>query len=75
MLGINAYSRPVVQASNGGVRVASELQLTSGSTEENSRLTDCYFDKKDWRACRKEVRRLILANRRPIVSRLTEMSR
>jgi hypothetical protein len=25
------------------------------STEENARLTDCYWEKKDWRACKDEV--------------------
>lgn len=26
--------------------------------EENAKMTDCYFETKDWRACKKEVRRL-----------------
>lgn len=25
------------------------------STEENARLTDCYWEKKDWRECKDEV--------------------
>lgn len=25
--------------------------------DENSKLTDCYYEKKDWRACKDEVRR------------------
>ena len=24
--------------------------------DENARMTDCYFEKKDWRACAAEVR-------------------
>ena len=24
--------------------------------DENAKLTDCYFEKKDWRACKEEVR-------------------
>lgn len=27
-------------------------------TEENTRLNDCFFEKKDWRACKSEVGRL-----------------
>lgn len=27
------------------------------STVEQTRLNDCYFDTKDWRACRKEASR------------------
>lgn len=26
--------------------------------EENAKMTDCYFETKDWRACKKEVRHL-----------------
>ena len=25
-------------------------------TEENTKMNDCYFEKKDWRSCRDEVR-------------------
>jgi hypothetical protein len=25
-------------------------------TVENMKMTDCYFDKKDWRQCKEEVR-------------------
>jgi hypothetical protein len=24
--------------------------------DENAKLTDCYYEKKDWRACKQEVR-------------------
>lgn len=26
------------------------------NTEENAKMTDCYYETKDWRACKKEVR-------------------
>lgn len=25
--------------------------------DENTKLTDCYYEKKDWRACKQEVSR------------------
>ncbi|KJZ78570.1 hypothetical protein HIM_01961 [Hirsutella minnesotensis 3608] len=28
---------------------------STGCAEENSKMTDCYFDKKDWRACTAEM--------------------
>jgi hypothetical protein len=31
------------------------IVLTQG-TEENTKMNDCYFEKKDWRVCRDEVR-------------------
>ena len=31
-------------------------QLTS-ILDENTKLTDCYYEKKDWRACKQEVSR------------------
>ena len=30
-------------------------QLTDAIADENAKLTDCYYDKKDWRACKDEV--------------------
>ena len=30
-----------------------------GELDENAKLTDCYFDKKDWRACTAEVSSLL----------------
>ncbi|KAL8731150.1 MAG: hypothetical protein Q9181_004397 [Wetmoreana brouardii] len=30
--------------------------FSTGCSDEQSSLNDCYFDKKDWRACKKEVR-------------------
>ncbi|PFH61634.1 hypothetical protein XA68_16809 [Ophiocordyceps unilateralis] len=29
--------------------------FSTGCAEENAKLTDCYFDKKDWRACTAEM--------------------
>ena len=29
--------------------------LTQGDPDENAKMTDCYFEKKDWRACKDEV--------------------
>ncbi|TGO80695.1 hypothetical protein BELL_0002g00170 [Botrytis elliptica] len=28
---------------------------TESTAEENSKMTDCYFEKKDWRLCKAEV--------------------
>jgi cytochrome c oxidase assembly factor 4 len=29
--------------------------FSTGCADENAKLTDCYYDKKDWRACKQEV--------------------
>ncbi|KAL5412962.1 hypothetical protein PMIN03_004032 [Paraphaeosphaeria minitans] len=29
--------------------------FSTGCADENMRLTDCYYEKKDWRLCKKEV--------------------
>ncbi|KAI1078771.1 hypothetical protein F5B20DRAFT_581807 [Whalleya microplaca] len=29
--------------------------FSTGCADENMKLTDCYFEKKDWRACKKEM--------------------
>ncbi|KFH47516.1 Cytochrome oxidase assembly factor-like protein [Hapsidospora chrysogenum ATCC 11550] len=29
--------------------------FSTGCAEENAKMTDCYFEKKDWRACAKEM--------------------
>ncbi|TQV97857.1 hypothetical protein IF1G_03600 [Cordyceps javanica] len=29
--------------------------FSTGCSEENAKMTDCYFDKKDWRACTSEM--------------------
>ncbi|RKU42995.1 hypothetical protein DL546_002013 [Coniochaeta pulveracea] len=31
--------------------------FSTGCADENSKLTDCYFEKKDWRACKDEMLR------------------
>ncbi|KAF2687259.1 hypothetical protein K458DRAFT_296860 [Lentithecium fluviatile CBS 122367] len=28
---------------------------STGCADENMKLTDCYYEKKDWRACKKEM--------------------
>lgn len=30
-------------------------QLTESVADENAKLTDCYYEKKDWRACKDQV--------------------
>ncbi|KAL6711252.1 hypothetical protein ACN47E_005783 [Coniothyrium glycines] len=29
--------------------------FSTGCADENSKLTDCYYEKKDWRACKSEM--------------------
>ncbi|CEJ93976.1 Putative CHCH domain-containing protein [[Torrubiella] hemipterigena] len=29
--------------------------FSTGCSDENAKMTDCYFEKKDWRACTKEM--------------------
>ncbi|KAL1878023.1 hypothetical protein VTK73DRAFT_8247 [Phialemonium thermophilum] len=29
----------------------------TGCAEENAKLTDCYYEKKDWRECKEEMQR------------------
>ncbi|KAI1411451.1 CHCH domain-containing protein [Hypoxylon sp. FL1857] len=29
--------------------------FSTGCADENAKLTDCYYEKKDWRACKKEM--------------------
>ncbi|KAL2128800.1 hypothetical protein VTI74DRAFT_8620 [Chaetomium olivicolor] len=29
--------------------------FSTGCADENAKLTDCYYDKKDWRACKDEM--------------------
>ena len=40
---------------------------------ENAKLNDCYFDKKDWRACKDEVR--LIADFASVVGRQEQCSR
>ncbi|KAI0593242.1 hypothetical protein F4775DRAFT_522686 [Biscogniauxia sp. FL1348] len=37
------------------LRQAKEMTLTTGLVDENAALTDCYYEKKDWRECKKEM--------------------
>ncbi|EHK23599.1 uncharacterized protein TRIVIDRAFT_147343 [Trichoderma virens Gv29-8] len=30
--------------------------FSTGCADENAKMTDCYYEKKDWRACAKEAR-------------------
>ncbi|KAF2280272.1 uncharacterized protein EI97DRAFT_368951 [Westerdykella ornata] len=29
--------------------------FSTGCADENAKLTDCYYEKKDWRACKKQM--------------------
>ncbi|KAF2016208.1 hypothetical protein BU24DRAFT_422559 [Aaosphaeria arxii CBS 175.79] len=29
--------------------------FSTGCSDENAKLTDCYYEKKDWRVCKKEM--------------------
>ncbi|OAL00613.1 hypothetical protein IQ06DRAFT_293907 [Phaeosphaeriaceae sp. SRC1lsM3a] len=29
--------------------------FSTGCADENTKLTDCYYEKKDWRACKQEM--------------------
>ncbi|KAF2797409.1 hypothetical protein K505DRAFT_322604 [Melanomma pulvis-pyrius CBS 109.77] len=29
--------------------------FSTGCSDENMKLTDCYYEKKDWRVCKKEM--------------------
>ncbi|KAK0644035.1 CHCH domain-containing protein [Cercophora newfieldiana] len=31
--------------------------FSTGCAEENTKLTDCYYEKKDWRLCKEEMER------------------
>ncbi|EGO54335.1 hypothetical protein NEUTE1DRAFT_148691 [Neurospora tetrasperma FGSC 2508] len=31
--------------------------FSTGCSDENARLTDCYYEKKDWRLCKSEMER------------------
>jgi hypothetical protein len=42
--------------SSGYWRELGCISLTGGRADENARMTDCYFEKKDWRACTQEMK-------------------
>ncbi|KAK3332224.1 hypothetical protein B0T19DRAFT_439081 [Cercophora scortea] len=31
--------------------------FSTGCADENAKMTDCYYEKKDWRACKDEMER------------------
>lgn len=37
-------------------KVQQWKRFTDGYSAENTKMNDCFFDKKDWRQCRAEVR-------------------
>jgi cytochrome c oxidase assembly factor 4 len=53
-LGTRGFSARAAQ-----VRINHHLvvAMLKKGTDENMKLTDCYYEKKDWRACKKEVSR------------------
>lgn len=61
--GTSEYSVPAVQViivnskamSKSIYRVPGRLTQMNHSTEENMKMTDCYFEKKDWRQCKDEA--------------------
>ncbi|KAH7552788.1 hypothetical protein BM1_08739 [Bipolaris maydis] len=36
--------------------------FSTGCADENAKLTDCYYDKKDWRGCKQESQHQKAAN-------------
>lgn len=38
------------------VAVTADCLILICSTVENTKMNDCYFEKRDWRQCKKEVR-------------------
>lgn len=47
-------SSVLVAQVRGSQRVLERAQLTY-CIDENAKLTDCYYEKKDWRVCKQEV--------------------
>ena len=62
--GTSGSSVPVVQVHNHQNGLVSMVPGTNGETDENTRLNDCFREKKDWRACKDEVRALDQEGRR-----------
>lgn len=54
--GTNEYSAPAAQVGNSVQALFTKPVLMKA--DENMKMTDCYYDTKDWRACKKEVRRI-----------------
>ncbi|EXJ90357.1 hypothetical protein A1O1_03456, partial [Capronia coronata CBS 617.96] len=43
-------------AGSGSLEVSINDEIANlGCTEEQLRMNDCYYDKKDWRACKNEM--------------------
>jgi len=53
--GTSGSSAPAAQVRND--RRVSENGSIDAKIDENAKLTDCYYEKKDWRACKQEVSR------------------
>lgn len=45
----------VIPVIAGRTWVEDDPPLMCLNTEENAKLTDCYYEKKDWRQCKEEV--------------------
>jgi hypothetical protein len=41
---------------SGIVRRTKTIAFTNYPIDENMKMTDCYYEKKDWRLCKAEVR-------------------
>jgi cytochrome c oxidase assembly factor 4 len=54
MAGTSGSSAQAAQVRTANRRDFATSQLTS-RIDENMKLTDCYYEKKDWRACKQEV--------------------
>jgi hypothetical protein len=55
LVGTRGFLAPVAQV---GFRTgwAFRDRFADEGADENAKLTDCYYEKKDWRVCKKEVR-------------------
>ncbi|ORY61434.1 uncharacterized protein BCR38DRAFT_34735 [Pseudomassariella vexata] len=42
-------------AGTANTPTAGKKILTGFATDENMKMTDCYYEKKDWRACKDEM--------------------
>jgi cytochrome c oxidase assembly factor 4 len=48
--------RPALSEANELTQETRDKRIYStGCADENTKLTDCYYEKKDWRACKQEV--------------------
>ncbi|KAH8666509.1 hypothetical protein BX600DRAFT_511438 [Xylariales sp. PMI_506] len=54
----NDEEKQTVQAATDGDDEPDEWDkriFSTGCADENAKLTDCYYEKKDWRACKEEM--------------------